>query len=88
MRSGLPMSRTPKRRELSVAGDRRALAVVVALVAAGLSNTEIATRLGVSMATVKRDMTYIMLKWDCKNRTAVAVEAVRRSVAPPEAGQG
>ena len=69
------MSHAPNRRELS----RRQLETV-ALVAAGLSNTAIATRLGVSLATVKRDMTYIMLKWDCKNRTAVAVEAVRRSV--------
>jgi DNA-binding NarL/FixJ family response regulator len=49
---------------------------VVRLVVAGRSNNQIAARLGVSLATVKRHLANVMLKWECHNRTQVAVAAI------------
>ena len=49
---------------------------VVLLVVAGRSNNQIAARLGVSLATVKRHLANVMLKWECHNRTQVAVAAI------------
>ena len=60
---------------------------VVGLVAQGHTNGEIAADLGVSLATVKRHMNNIMIKWNCNNRTQVAVQATLRhaetTAAPP-----
>lgn len=53
---------------------------VVAMVSAGRSNPEIAAQLHVSLATVKRHLNNVMNKWDCENRTQVAVQAVLRDV--------
>ena len=51
---------------------------VAALVGQGRTNSEIAEILGVSLATAKRHLNNIMIKWNCANRTQVAVEAMRR----------
>ena len=63
--------------------DRRILTVreaaVAELVAKGMTNAEIATVLNVSLATAKRHLNNIMIKWNCANRTQVAVEAIRRA---------
>ena len=53
---------------------------IVKLVATGLTNSEIAEDLEVSMATVKRHVANVMLKWNVQNRTKVAVEAIRRGM--------
>ena len=51
---------------------------VAELIAQGRSNREISESLGVSLATTKRHLNTIMIKWDCANRTQVAVEAIQR----------
>ena len=53
---------------------------IARLVAHGETNRQIACVLGVSVSTVKQGLTSIMLKWDCDNRTQVAVAAMRRGV--------
>ena len=58
-------------------------AAVVERVSQGLSNAEIACGLGVSLATVKRRLNNIMIKWDCGNRTQVAVQATLRRAGQP-----
>ncbi len=42
-------------------------------VARGLSNSEVGRALGISIGSAKRHLKHIMLKWDCTNRTQVAV---------------
>lgn len=54
-------------------------AAVVELVSRGLTNGEMARDLGVSLATVKRHLNNIMIKWNCSNRTQVAVLATLRA---------
>ena len=62
---------------------------IVYEIAEGRTNGQIAVRLGVSQATVKRHLNNILIKWDCENRTQVAVLAVRRGVArEPGPGAG
>ena len=56
-------------------------AAVAALVGQGRTNSEIMEILGVSLATAKRHLNNIMIKWNCANRTQVAVEAMRRGGA-------
>ena len=60
-------------------------AAVVERVSQGLSNAEIACGLGVSLATVKRHLNSIMIKWNCNNRTQVAVRAALQAVGVAEA---
>ena len=55
---------------------------MVQLISQGLSNAEIAAILGVSMATVKRHVANVMIKWDVTNRTQIAVRALRHEVEP------
>ena len=45
---------------------------VVALVAAGLPNDEIAVRLGLSQRTVERHVSDVLVRWSQPNRTALA----------------
>ena len=52
---------------------------VVELVSQGLTNGEVGRQLGVSLATVKRHLNNIMIKWNCNNRTQVAVQATLRA---------
>lgn len=52
----------------------------------GKTNREIALALGRSEATVKRHLSTVMIKWDCSNRTQVALEARRRITADDELG--
>lgn len=52
--------------------------MVAELVAHGRSNPEIARSLGISLSTVKQNLANVMIKWNCANRTQVAVESVRR----------
>ena len=63
--------------------DRRALTKreveVVDIIMRGGTNQDAARALGVSMATVKRHLANVMIKWNCANRTQVAVRAVERS---------
>ena len=48
------------------------------LVAQGRTNAEIAKILSVSLATAKRHLNHVMIKWNCANRTQVAVEVIQR----------
>ena len=63
--------------------DRRTLTKreveVVDIIMRGGTNQDTARALGVSMATVKRHLANVMIKWNCANRTQVAVRAVERS---------
>ena len=52
--------------------------MVVEMVAQGRSNPEIAQGLGSSRSTAKQNLANVMIKWNCANRTQVAVEVVRR----------
>jgi DNA-binding NarL/FixJ family response regulator len=45
---------------------------VVALVASGLPNDEVATRLGLSQRTVERHVSDVLVRWSLPNRTALA----------------
>lgn len=51
---------------------------VLTLLAAGLSNKEIADRLGSSHRTVTTHVERILFKWNLRSRTAAAVIAVQR----------
>ena len=53
---------------------------VVQLAAKGHTNPEIADALGVSIATVKRHLANVMIKWNVRNRTNVALEARDRGI--------
>lgn len=55
---------------------------VVQLAAKGYTNPEIADGLGVSIATVKRHLANVMIKWNVRNRTNVALEARDRGLIP------
>ena len=52
--------------------------VVVRRVEEGESNAQIATALGISVATVERHPHSVMIKWGAQNRTQVAVWAARK----------
>lgn len=58
--------------------------MVAKLVEQGRSNPEIAQTLGISLSTAKQNLANVMIKWNCANRTQVAVEATRR--LPAESG--
>lgn len=53
---------------------------ITKLAASGRTNPEIAAELELSVATVKRHLANVMLKWNVQNRTRVAIEAIRRGV--------
>lgn len=53
---------------------------VLRLIAAGLSNKEIAARLSVSVATVKTHLEHILQKLQVSDRTQAAVQAVTRGL--------
>jgi DNA-binding NarL/FixJ family response regulator len=53
---------------------------VLRLIAAGLSNKEIAARLSVSVATVKTHLEHILQKMQVSDRTQAAVQAVTRGL--------
>ena len=55
---------------------------VVRFAAKGHTNPEIAEALGVSIATVKRHLANVMIKWNVRNRTNVALEARDRGIVP------
>ena len=54
---------------------------VVKLVADGLSNKQIGTRLGLSDKTIKNHLSHIMRKLCLTTRTQVAVQALRQGIA-------
>ncbi|HEV3154892.1 MAG TPA: response regulator transcription factor [Candidatus Baltobacteraceae bacterium] len=81
-----PMRRM--RRDSLTARDREALAAlsdreleVVRLIAEGLSNKEISTRLSLSDKTVKNHISHILAKMNLTARTQVAVYALRAGLA-------
>ncbi len=59
---------------------------MVIRVVTGASNAEIARDLGVSLATAKRHLANVMLKWHCANRTQVAIKALRLAGWPDADG--
>ena len=78
-------ARRPRRRAVSgweslTPGERE----VVKLVAAGLRNTEIATRLYVSRRTVETHLTHVFAKLGISSRVRLAAEFLRRG--EPAAG--
>jgi DNA-binding NarL/FixJ family response regulator len=50
---------------------------VLALLAEGRSNAEIAEELSISVSTVKRHLSHLLVKLEASNRTQAAVQAVR-----------
>ena len=67
---------------------RRALtpreAEIVALVTEGYTNRQIAQHFGLSIATEKRHISNIMIKWRCANRAHMAAKAAVRLHAVQE----
>jgi DNA-binding NarL/FixJ family response regulator len=61
---------------------------VVALVAQGLSNREIAERFVISEKTVKTHIGHILAKLDLKDRTQLAIYALRHDLAGEEPAGG
>lgn len=57
---------------------------VAALVALGMTNAQVAHELGVSVSTTKQNISNILIKWNCSNRTQIAVEALRRGIGREE----
>jgi DNA-binding NarL/FixJ family response regulator len=55
---------------------------VLALVGAGLNNTEIAGRLHLSVSTVKTHVTNVLAKTGCRDRVQAAILAIRAGLAP------
>jgi RNA polymerase sigma factor (sigma-70 family) len=56
---------------------------IVALVAEGLTNKEIADKLCISQATVRTHLTSIFLKLDLRNRSRLIVYAYQHRLAEP-----
>lgn len=55
---------------------------VLALVGAGLNNTEISERLHLSMSTVKTHVTNVLTKTGSRDRVQVAILAIRAGITP------
>jgi DNA-binding NarL/FixJ family response regulator len=53
---------------------------ILALIAAGRANKEIASELGVSEDTVKRHVSHILEKLDVNDRAQATAEAIRRGI--------
>lgn len=69
----LPTRLTPREQE------------VLSLLVQGMSNKQIATRLGISSHGVKRLVSNILSKLNCPNRTLAVVKALREGLAPEAA---
>ncbi|MBW3609855.1 MAG: response regulator transcription factor [Actinobacteria bacterium] len=68
---------------LSDAGLTEREAEVLRLIAEGLSNTEIATRLTVSLETVKTHVARVLTKLDARDRTQAAIRAYQSGFIAP-----
>ena len=55
---------------------------VLALVGAGLNNTEISERLHLSMSTVKSHVTNVLAKTGSRDRVQAAILAIRAGIRP------
>ena len=61
---------------------------VVALVVERMTNPQIAAELGVSVATVKRHLSHVMIKWNAADPHEVAARAIREREGTDEAQAG
>jgi DNA-binding NarL/FixJ family response regulator len=95
-RGEMPMPTRLTRQLLSAAGDGRAAATsaahvrmtprerhVLSLLVEGLSNKQIARRLGISEHGAKRHVANILAKLNCPNRTLVVAKALREGLCNP-----
>jgi NarL family two-component system response regulator LiaR len=57
---------------------------VLMLIAEGMGNQQIATKLGIGEKTVKTHVSNILAKLDLNDRTQVAVWAWRQGLMPPQ----
>ncbi|UNZ16670.1 response regulator transcription factor [Streptomyces sp. 891-h] len=61
---------------------------ILRLMAAGLSNTQIADRLTVSLETVKTHVSNVLTKLSAQNRTQAVIHAYETGIVVPGAGRG
>ena len=70
--------------------DRRRLtareSTIADMVGRGWTNQQIAEELGLAVQTVKRHVSHVLIKWDLRNRTQIAIRQVRNEERERRAG--
>lgn len=56
---------------------------VLALLVHGHGNQQIASQMGISIHGAKRHVSNLLVKFDCRNRTEMALAAIKLGVVPP-----
>jgi DNA-binding NarL/FixJ family response regulator len=81
-----PASAAAGRSGAALAGVTEREREVLTLIGLGLSNTEIATRLHVSMSTAKTHVGRLLMKLDARDRAQLVIAAYGAGLVRPEAG--